>query len=375
MAGSPPISPATASTFYYVVDWLPPDFGAIGQYALIAAREMAKGGRKVHLIGLTSGAAASEREQFPSGGELTTTRIAGSTYQKDNYARRLVWAAKTNARLIFTVLRDPQSRGGDLLFTGSPPFMLFFAVMAKALRRMRLTYRITDFYPEVVIAELGRRSPPLAMLESLAWALRRQVDVIEALGEDQRRLLRAGGIPPQRIAVKRYGPPIPINGQETPLARPAILSGRATLLYSGNFGVAHEVDTVVEGLIRHHRVGGRFGLWLNASGVNVERVSERLRAAGVPLACSEPVALAQLPALLAAADLHLISLRSRFAGIVLPSKVYACIASRRPILFVGPESSDVHQLCMEAVPASYARVEPNDIDGFTAALQRFAPPG
>jgi hypothetical protein len=133
---------------------------------------------------------------------------------------------------------------------------------------------------------------------------------------------------------------------------------------------------VVEGLICHHRKGsGRFGLWLNASGQNAEVVARRLLAAQIPLAHSRPVALNSLAALLAAADVHLITLRTQFSGIVLPSKIYACIESRRPILFVGPTSSDVHLLCMHSAKLLYRRVEPGDSDGFVKALEYFANEG
>jgi hypothetical protein len=361
------------SCVFYVVDWLPPDFGAIGQYGLIFAREMAIAGRDVHLIGLTSGASKTESEQYASGGKLRITRIATSTYDKTSYMRRLIWLAKTNFRLMGMVMRNARSRGSEILFTGSPPLMLLFALIVKYLRGARLIYRITDFYPEVLIAELGRKPLPLAFLERITWAMRRRVDIFQALGEDQRKLLVAGGIALERIVLKRDISPIPITGQEKPMLRPESLSGYSVLLHSGNYGIAHEVDTVVEGLIRYNRGGDRrFGLWLNGSGINIERVEKRLRSAGVPVAHTKPVALGQLPSLLAAADLHLITLRSPFLGFVLPSKVYACIASRRPILFVGPESSDVHRLCTDAASICYERIEPGDIGGFAAALERFA---
>jgi colanic acid biosynthesis glycosyl transferase WcaI len=101
----------------------------------------------------------------------------------------------------------------------------------------------------------------------------------------------------------------------------------------------------------------------------------RLIAANVPFARSIPGPLNQLASILAAADVHLITLRSSFSGIVLPSKVYACIASQRPILFVGPASSDVHLLCTQTDKRCYARVEPGDAVGFAEALERFASTG
>ena len=356
---------------FYLVDWLPPEFGAVGQYAMVFAREMAKAGRHVTLVGLTSGPSRAEIERFASGGILETTRITISTYDRTKYASRLIWLLKANLHLMARVLRDGRSRSAEVLFTGAPPFMLFFAVLAKYIRGARLIYRITDFYPEVVIAELGRKSLPLAMFERITWAMRRRVDLFQALGEDQRKLLIAGGISPHRIILKRDISPVPITGRERPISPPAVLSGHPILLYSGNYSVAHEVETVVEGLIRHQRSGnGRFGLWLSASGKNVAVVEERLRCASVPVAWTQPVPLDDLPSLLAAADVHLITLRTQFSGFVLPSKIYACIASGRPILFVGPESSDVHLLCSEARSISYERVEPGDVRGFADAIER-----
>ena len=39
---------------FYVVDWLPPDFGAVGQYGMVFAHDLARDGRHVYLIGLTT---------------------------------------------------------------------------------------------------------------------------------------------------------------------------------------------------------------------------------------------------------------------------------------------------------------------------------
>lgn len=366
--------PSPQTPLFYLVDWLPPDFGAVGQYGVLFAREIAeREARKVFLIGLTSGRPSSEKEVFASGGKLEIVRISSAPYQKGRLLNRLLWTVSTNFRLIKEVMRNPASHNAEVLFTGAPPFMLFFAVPLKLFRKVRLIYRITDFYPEVMIAELGRQNIPLRLLQSLTWFLRRQVDMVQALGVDQRQILIRGGIPPARILIKRDRSPIPWTGKEKLLPAPEELIDRKILLYSGNYGLAHETDTVVEGLIRHYRNGsGRFGLWLNASGQNADAVAKRLSIARVPFARSAPAPLESLGALLKSADVHLITLRTQFSGIVLPSKIYACIESGRPILFVGPESSDVHLLCTHSEGLLYRRVEPGDSAGFATALEYFA---
>ena len=71
-----------------------------------------------------------------------------------------------------------------------------------------------------------------------------------------------------------------------------------------------------------------------------------------------------------AADVHLITLEDAFVGYVMPSKVYACIASGRPILFIGSADSDVHALCRRSLPPDYyVRVDVGDADGVCSALE------
>jgi hypothetical protein len=360
-------------SLFYVVDWLPPDFGAVGQYGLIFAREIAESGKNVHLIGLTTGPSRMERDELPGGGALEISRLQTAPYNKSRNIERLLWTFRVNARLIRAVLCHPRSQNSDVLFTGAPPFMLFFALALKFLRNARLTYRITDFYPEVIIAERGKGTLGLRLLQRLTWFARRRIDAFEALGEDQRQILIRGGIPAPRISIKRDRSPIAIAENDPRCLPPFALRGYKILLYSGNYGVAHDVDTVVEGLKHHHHYGNaRFGLWLNATGRNAETVASRLTAAQIPFAHTAPLELERLPSLLAAADVHLITLRPPFSGIVLPSKIYACLASRRPILFVGPASSDIHLLCLRESGLAYERVDPGDLLGFSNALNRFS---
>ena len=188
------------------------------------------------------------------------------------------------------------------------------------------------------------------------------------------RRLRAIGIPAERITLKRDPSPVVIGAATRPLPRPPELAGRVVLLYSGNWGVAHEVDTFVEGYRRHHREGsGRVGLWLNAVGAGGAEVERRLRAEGLPLARTEPVPLEQLASLLVTPDAHLVTLKDAFVGYVLPSKVYGCVASRRPLLFIGDETSDVHRVASEGLPGwAYRRVAVGDIEGVARALEAIA---
>ena len=73
----------------YICDWLPPDFGAVGQYAMLFAREWAKSGWQVTLVGLTSGEPRREPNEPVGEGTLEVIRIHRPTYEKQRVAERL----------------------------------------------------------------------------------------------------------------------------------------------------------------------------------------------------------------------------------------------------------------------------------------------
>ena len=52
---------------------------------------------------------------------------------------------------------------------------------------------------------------------------------------------------------------------------------------------------------------------------------------------------------LSAGDIHLVTLRSDMAGLSVPSKVYGIMAVGRPVIFIGPEESEVAILIRESL--------------------------
>jgi hypothetical protein len=323
----------------------------VGQYSLGFARERAEKGEDVVLAGLSSTAESVDVET-PGTGRLTILRFKAAEYDRSNLRQRALWTLRLNLRLLIC-LRKELWRADEILFTGSPPFLLHFLAPLNLILRKRLVYRITDFHPECLMAGMERVPRALNWLYRLTLAWRRTVSEFEALGEDQRRRLLDFGIRPERIRLKRDPSPVSIPSGTPPLVRPSELAPYVVLLYSGNFGVAHDHETFIEGYRRHHHEGtGRVALWLNAVGAKADLVEEKLRELNLPVHRSRPVPLEDLPRLLVTADAHLITLRDPFVGYVMPSKVYGCIASGADILYVGSSYSDVHLLCTELLPST-----------------------
>jgi len=353
-----------------ICDWLPPDFGAVGQYALRFARRDVAQGQTIVLVGM-SRAERSVREESMGGRTLTIVRMQARPTPRDGLLRRALWTATTNMRLVWSAL--PYLRATrEVVFTGSPPFLVHLLVPLARLLGIRTRYRITDFFPECLMVTYAKVPVWLNALYGLTNFWRRRVDRFEALGEDQKERLEEIAIPAERIAVVPNDSPVAFSGDTRPTPRPPALQGVPVVLYSGNYGVAHDVATFVAGWRSYNAThAAPIGLWLNAIGSGADEIDTLAASGPFPYARTAPVALESLAGVLLAADIHLITLRDEFVGYVLPSKVYACVDSGRPILFVGSARSDIHSICGRSVPPDrYRRVEVGDAAGVASALEQ-----
>src|SRR5215831_11111374 len=100
----------------YICDWLPPDFGAVGQYAMLEANDWAKRGFAVTLVGLTSGPSSRGSAEPIGDGSVEIVRVNRRKYQKQRFVERLIWTVSSNIALL--VAAFAAMRGADLvLFT------------------------------------------------------------------------------------------------------------------------------------------------------------------------------------------------------------------------------------------------------------------
>src|SRR5258708_441964 len=96
---------AMTKRLVYICDWLPPDFGAVGQYATLFARQWAREGWAVTLVGLTSGKSSCTAAEPIEDGSLDVIRVHRQTYQKQKFVSRLVWTVVSNVLLLGAAFR------------------------------------------------------------------------------------------------------------------------------------------------------------------------------------------------------------------------------------------------------------------------------
>jgi glycosyltransferase involved in cell wall biosynthesis len=111
------------------------------------------------------------------------------------------------------------------------------------------------------------------------------------------------------------------------------------LLYSGNFGRAHSYEEFLELARRLRGAGVRVCFAVRGNRADEIRKAVRPDDENVSFAGFAPEC--ELEKRLGAADVHLVSLRPEWSGVVVPSKFFGSLAAGRPVVFAGAPDSAI----------------------------------
>ncbi|HVZ73742.1 MAG TPA: glycosyltransferase WbuB, partial [Polyangia bacterium] len=117
---------------------------------------------------------------------------------------------------------------------------------------------------------------------------------------------------------------------------------RLALLYSGTLGRAHEFRRLLA-LARacRARSGDAISFCFAARGFRAEELRAALGPDDTNVSLAPFAEESELAARLESADLHLLSLRDEWAGVVVPSKFFGSLAVGRPVVYAGPADSEI----------------------------------
>ena len=277
----------------------------------------------------------------------------------------------------FTVLAAVVAAAGrhrpDVVLAMSPPLTLGVAgwLVARA-RRVPFVFNIQDVFPDVAIEAgvlRGRRAIDAAYrLEGFTY---RRADAVTVLSDDLHDNVAAKlpaaqadkvHVIPNFIDTGRIVP----GERENPYRHEFGLAGKTVVMYAGNLGFSQPVELLLEAAaaFRHDPsvvfvVNG--GGSARASLVALAEGLENVRF--VDLQPKE-----RLAEVLAAADIHVVLLRSGLARSSVPSKLYSILAAARPLVASVDPGTEVART-VERAGAGLA-VAPGDAEVLTTALRR-----
>jgi glycosyltransferase involved in cell wall biosynthesis len=269
-------------------------------------------------------------------------RFSRPNLNQASHWQRLVNSAILQAKWLWGFRKRRHEFDAVILGTDPQFAYMMFPFLRLLNRKVKLVHWAFDLYPEVVFA-----NSPMWMRALSSFALPfarlayRCVDLMADIGGCMRKRLERHRHQARKTTLTPWALVEPAT---IPTADPQIRlslfgNARLGLLYSGTVGYAHDLAPFIT-LARECRrrqldiafCFAGYGNQYAAQTALLTPEDTNVRIAGF---ASE----AELEQRLAAADLHLISLRPGWAGTVVPSKFFGALAIGRPVIFSGDPQS------------------------------------
>ncbi len=350
----------------------PPDVAATGQLLADLAQKLVQKGHEVHVLcsrcAYGGGKKKYPAEQLINGVHIH--RVAATGFGRGNTFGRLIDYVSFYILAVLKALILPRMNICIALTT--PPFIALCGLMLRSLKGTRLVLWAMDLYPEIAVAYgvIKKGSFLHNFLTHISRRIYRRASRIISLGEVMTEKLIEAGVEKEKIITVHNWVPgetvRSISSGNSVLRDKWNLNGHVILMYSGNLGLGHELDTVVRAI---KQVGKDANLELLFVGSGKMRQSLVKLTDELDLDCVKfrpPVSLDNLSDSLAVADIHLVSQKPGTQGLIVPSKLYGILAAGRPILFIGPEDCEPATIVRKSKAG--ITTKPGDVNGVANAL-------
>ncbi|MEM6598085.1 MAG: glycosyltransferase family 4 protein [Cyanobacteria bacterium P01_C01_bin.69] len=338
-----------------LTQFFPPDFAATGQLIEELAGQLGKQDVDVSVFTGQPGYAFAE-------GEAPAVEQKGNVFVKRSrvsqlFANRI--RGKAVNGLLYTLraiahLARNASRYQVLLVTTAPPFLSVIAYCANIFFRLPYVCLLYDLYPDIAV-ELGviRASHPIAKLwRSLNRKIwQRSAGIIVLSDSMKDRISNHCPAVQDKISVIHSWSDdrkiTPIDKADNWFAKEHELTDKFVVLYSGNMGRCHDIDTLFQAACKLRDepivfvcIGGGAKRTALMESVKAEKL-ENFRF----LPYQEK---SVLPYSLTTGDVSLVSVADGMESLVAPSKLYPAMATGRPIAAVCPRNSYLRSLISTA---------------------------
>jgi glycosyltransferase involved in cell wall biosynthesis len=353
-----------------------PDVAATAQHGHDLARHLVAQGHQVSVIASRSiyGKAGTALPAYEKVDGIEIHRVGRSFYGKAGLLART-----TDFALFYLLTAAKAIQIGhhdvSVCFT-TPPFIALLGLALRGLRGTKVVYWVMDLYPDVLVVTGVLREDSLTtrILERLNRLALSRADRTVVLGRCMERRVLAKGVDPanvERINVwSDVNEICPRPREENPYRREWGVGDRTLVMYSGNFGIGHDVETFAAGAkLLSERSDVMFAFV--GGGKRKKQLIDAMRARGLSnFIEADYQPRERLGELLSAADIHLVSMMPRWAGVMVPSKIYGTLAAERPVIWVGGESTEAAAVVREA-DCGFV-IAPGDAEGFAKAVRTLA---
>ena len=298
-----------------------------------------------------------------------TPKLGAGSIRRGKLLRQLWFYLAATVLLLFT--RAPNL----YVVQTTPPLVPVCVALVSRLRRIPYVVIAQDIYPEIVAAHdmVNPKSLFYRVLKSVLDKAYRGAEKVVSLGPYMSRRIYEKGVPPERVEeISNWGigDLRPWSGTNS-LRREWGLEESFVVHYSGNIGLGHEFDTFLEGALLAKKDCPELAIVFVGSGRRKDEVIKWVQDHGAEdwIQFRPYQSQDRLRESLSVADLSLVTMRTGWSGLLVPSKILGILAVGSPTLYIGPESdiSDIVERFSAGV-----HVRNGDAEGVRKAILRAA---
>jgi len=260
----------------------------------------------------------------------------------------------------------------DVVIIGTDPIMgMLSAVVWRVFKpQVKIVHWCFDMYPEAAAAYgyVSDKSWLYRCLQKLAKISYRSFDHIVDIGSCMQERLSLYHVEVHRSTIVPWALAESEEVSKVDESERFKLYQRSklALIYAGSLGLAHTHQDVLE----IARALKKDEVSLAFSSSNIEVVRNSLNNQDTNIYLADPVPLERLSSRLSSADIHVVTLKPDWTGLVVPSKFFAALAMGRPVLFCGSKESALARWINEFNVGWV--VEPNQIEDVVMKLREFS---
>ncbi|SDY33171.1 glycosyltransferase family 4 protein [Halopenitus persicus] len=309
-------------------------------------------------------------------------RLRSTRFDKDSIPLRVVnWITFTVLALVR--LLCGHSDDDAVLVLSNPPILPLIAWVNHKIRGVPYVYLVYDVYPDMAV-ELGyleRNGIVARAWDRLMRPVYRDADRIIVLGDSMERHLTEklehdSDFKPGCIEVIPNWEDEdfiePCKKETNDFAKENDTVDKFTLLYSGNIGRFHELETAIDAIAQLESRGRKdIQLLIIGEGARKEELQKEVRRRHIDNVRFLPFQpLEQLPETLTCGDASLVGIKPEMEGMCVSSKLYSSLAAGMPIMAVVGDGDEVARVVREYDCGSY--VPPDDVETAADVLAEWA---
>jgi glycosyltransferase involved in cell wall biosynthesis len=347
--------------------YYPPDTSATANMAVQIAEKLAQRHRVTVVAGRPS---YDPEEYYPYSlqrkdvrNNVTVERVGSTAYPRHQMRRRV---SNYLSYLALAVPRALAIRPDIVLAMTDPPVAGIAGAFVARMSSRPFVYNIRDLYPDMAVGgEIVNSGFWVDRWEKMHRRALRQAARVVVLGDDMRDRIIDKGVAPERVVVVRDGSSFPSSLPERsdPVVQKIRSGFSFVAIHAGNLGFYGAWNTLLKAaeILRNENIGLVF------VGDGANRATLEASAQSSPNVRFLPFfPVEQVPHVMMAGDVHIVTVRRGLEGVVVPSKLYSILASGRPVLAIAPATTDAARIVTETGCGSSA--DPDDPAAVAAAL-------